>query len=52
MIRPSRELIPYVDFDNGELIISKDLPKELEKEAKEFEKLYKSTQKKDSLAEY
>lgn len=52
MIRPSIKLMPYVDFDNGKLSISEELPKELEKEVKEFKKAYENTQKKDDLAEY
>lgn len=52
MIRPSLELAPYVDYDNGELIISEDLPKELEKEAEEYKKSYKSTHSKNDLADY
>lgn len=52
MLRPSDKLTPYIDYDNGKLIILKDLPKELEKEAKEFEKVYKDTHKKNTLAEY
>ena len=52
MLRPSLDLAPYVDYDNGELIISKDLPKELEKEAEEYKKAYKETHKKGDLAEY
>lgn len=52
MLRVPDKLYPYVDFDHGKLIISKDLPKELEKEAKEFEKLYKSTHKEGDLTEY
>ena len=52
MLRPSDKLEPYIDFDNRKLIISKDLPKELEKEAKEFEKAYNAMHKKNTLAEY
>ena len=52
MFRVPIKLDPYVDFDSGKLIISKDLPKELEQEAKELEKAYKATQKPKDLAEY
>lgn len=52
MIRPSLELAPYVDYDNGELIISENLPKELEKEAEEYKKAYKATHSKSDLADY
>ena len=52
MLRVPSKLAPYVEFNNGKMMISKDLPKELEKEAKELEKVYKSTHKKNDLAEY
>lgn len=52
MIRPSLELAPYVDYDNGELIISENLPKDLEKEAEEYRKAYKETHKKGDIVEY
>lgn len=52
MFRVPSKLAPYVEFDNGKMIISKDLPKELEKDVKELEKAYKSTHKKNDLAEY
>ena len=50
-IVPSK-LDPYVDFDNGKLIISKDLPKDLEDEAKKLEDAYNVTHKQRDLAEY
>lgn len=52
MLRVPSKLAPYVEFDNGSMIISKELPKELEKEAEELEKSYKSTHKKSDLSEY
>ena len=52
MLRPSEKLEPYVDYDNGELIISEDLPKELEKEAEEYKKAYKANHSKSDLADY
>ena len=52
MFRVPIKLAPYVDFDNGKLIISKDLPKELEKEVKEVEQAYKALHKKNDLTEY
>lgn len=50
-IVPSK-LAPYVDFDNGKLIISKELPKDLEADMKDVEEAYKAIHKKDDLAEY
>lgn len=52
MLRVPSKLAPYVEFDNGKLIISKDLPKELEEDVKELEKAYKSIHKKNDLTEY
>jgi hypothetical protein len=52
MFRVPSKLSQYVDFDNGKLIISKDLPKELEDDVKELEKAYKAIHKKNDLAEY
>lgn len=52
MFRVPSKLDPYVDFDNGKLIISKDIPKEFDKDVKELEKAYKSIHKKNDLAEY
>lgn len=52
MFRPSEKLEPYVDFDNGILLISEDLPKELEDEAKEFRKQYDEIHRADNLLEY
>ena len=52
MFRVPDNLIPYVDFDESKLIVSKDLPTELEKDVKDLEKSYKAIHKKDDLAEY
>lgn len=52
MFRVPEKLAQYVDFDNGNMIISEDLPKELEKDVKELEKSYKAIHKKGDLAEY
>jgi hypothetical protein len=52
MFRPSERLEPYVDFDNGTLLISEDLPKELEDEAKEFREQYEKNHRADNLIEY
>lgn len=52
MFRPSERLEPYVDFDNGTLLISEDLPKDLEDEAKEFRKQYEENHRADNLIEY
>lgn len=52
MFRPSERLEPYVDFDNGTVLISEDLPKELEDEAKEFRKQYEENHRADNLIEY
>ena len=52
MFRVPEKLAPYIDYDNGKLIISQDLPKELEEDVKEVEKAYKSIHKKNDLAEY
>ena len=52
MFRVPSKIAPYVDFDSGNLIISKDLPKELEKDVEELEKAYKAIHKKNDLAEY
>lgn len=52
MFRPSERLEPYVDFDNGTLFISEDLPKELEDEAKEFREQYEKNHRADNLIEY
>jgi hypothetical protein len=45
-------LNPYVDFNNGKMLISKDIPKELKKDVEELKKAYEATQKKNDLAEY
>jgi hypothetical protein len=52
MFRVPSNLAPYVEFDNGCIIFSKDIPKDLEKDAKELEKAYKEIHKKNDLAEY
>lgn len=52
MFRVSERLEPYVEYDNGKIIFSEDLPKELESEAKEAEKAYKQAHKNNDLAEY
>ncbi len=52
MFRVPSKLTPYVDFDNGKLIISEDLPKELEKDVEDLEKVYKAIHKKNDLTEY
>lgn len=52
MFRVPSKLAPYVDFDNGSLIISENLPKELEEDVKELDKAYKAIHKKNDLAEY
>ena len=52
MFRVSEKLAPYIDFDNGKLIVSENLPKELEKDMKEVEKAYKAIHKKGDLTEY
>ena len=52
MLRVPSKLAPYVEFDSGKMLISKDLPKELEKDAKELEKEYSTIHKKNDLAEY
>ena len=52
MFRVPSKLAPYVDYDNGKLIISEDLPKELEKDMQELEKAYKDIHKNNTLAEY
>lgn len=52
MFRPSERLEPYVNFDNGILLISEDLPKELEDEANEFRKQYEENHRADNLIEY
>ena len=52
MFRVPSKLIPYVDFDNGKLIISKDIPKELDEDVKELEKAYKAIHKNKDLSEY
>ena len=52
MFRVPSKLAPYIDFDNGKMIISEDTPKELEKDVKELEKAYKAIHKKNDLAEY
>lgn len=52
MFRVPEKLSQYVDFEDGKLIISEDLPKELENDVKELEKSYKSIHKSDDLTEY
>ena len=52
MFRVPSKLAPYVDFDNGKLIISEDLPEGLEEDVMELEKAYKAIHKKNDLTEY
>ena len=52
MFRVPSKLAQYIDFDNGEMIISEDLPEDLEKDVKELEKAYKAIHKTNDLAEY
>ena len=50
MLKIPDKLIPYVDFEEGELLAVK-LPEEFKKDFEALEKAYKST-KEDKLADY
>ena len=51
MIKVPEKLLPYIDFDDGE-IISKDLPSDLKKEFEEFKESIETLKKENPLSDF
>lgn len=52
MLRPSKELEKYIDFDDGKLVVVKTVPLELTTELENFKKAYEEAHNKEDLADY